>query len=461
MAAPDTGALILALVALVSGCGAAGEDAGGADDSLPLSDAERSALETLRYDDGSPPPDPSNRVADDPLARRFGQRLFFDPAFSGPLLEGDNDGSSATLGERGDSGKVSCAGCHVPETAFVDTRSPHRQVSLAAQWTLRKTPTLLEVAFAPLYNWDGRRDSLWNQALGVMESNREFNSGRLFVAQQLFRKHRAEYESVFGDMPAFDDETRFPELTGDTTGCIEVTTLEGVVFQCRGMPGDAADYDSMSAEDQELVTIASVNAAKAMAAYLRLLRCGPSRFDAWLDGDTTALSPSELRGAQVFVGRGQCIDCHSGPRLTDDRFHNVGLSPAEVAVAILDSDDRGAAEGIRAALEDPLSTAGDFSDGDRDVLPAEVGSELEGAFRTPTLRCASQHPSFMHTGQLTSLSQVVDFFDRGGHPHGSYPGNNELAPLALSDDEKTDLVAFIEALDGAGPSAELRGPPAD
>jgi cytochrome c peroxidase len=65
----------------------------------------------------------------------------------------------------------------------------------------------------------------------------------------------------------------------------------------------------------------------------------------------------------------------------------------------------------------------------------------------------------MHTGQLTSLSQVVDFFDRGGHPHGSYPGNNELTPLGLSDDEKADLVAFIQALDGAGPSAELRGPP--
>jgi len=462
MVAPEHKALAVTFAVLLSGCGAGGDGANGTGDSEALvSDEERALLESLHYDAGPPPEDPSNRVADDSAARAFGQRLFFDPAFSGALLEGDNDGSNATLGQRGDFGKVSCAGCHVPQNAFVDTRSPHRQVSLAAQWTLRKTPTLLEVAFVSLYNWDGRRDSLWNQALGVMESNREFNSGRLFVAEQLHRLHREEYEDVFGEMPPLDDETRFPPLTGDTTGCVEVTTLQGATFRCRGLPGDEADYDGMAAEDQELVTIASVNATKAIAAYLRELRCGPSRFDAWLDGDEDALDARELSGAKLFVGQGRCIECHSGPRLTDDRFHNVGLSPAEVAVAILDSDDHGAAEGIAAALEDPLSTAGDYSDGDRRVLPDTVGAEHEGAFRTPTLRCAAQHPSFMHTGQFTSLSQVVDFFDRGGDPHGSYPGMNTLTPLDLSEDEQADLVAFLNALDGAGPSSDLLTPPSE
>jgi len=453
MAAAERAALGFALV--LASCG------GGGESTSTESEGERAALLSLRYDDGPPPEDPSNRVADDPAARAFGRRLFFDPSFSGTLLEGDNDGTSPTLGQRGEFGKVSCAGCHVPETAFVDTRSPHRQVSLAAQWTLRKTPTLLEVAFPPLYNWDGRRDSLWNQALGVVESNREFNSGRLFFAQQLYRLHRDEYEAVFGDMPAFDDEARFPPLTGETTGCVEVTTLQGVSFRCRGVPGDDADYDGMASEDQQLATIAAVNGSKAIAAYLRELRCGPSRFDAWLDGDDAALSASEIAGAKLFVGRAGCVECHSGPRLTDDRFHNVGLSPALVAVAIIDSDDRGAADGIAAALEDPLSTAGDFSDGDRGVLPEAVGAEHEGAFRTPTLRCAAQHPSFMHTGQFTSLSQVVEFFDRGGDPHGSYPGTNEISPLDLTDGEKADLVAFLKALDGPGPSAELLSPPGE
>ncbi|HTQ02458.1 MAG TPA: cytochrome c peroxidase [Polyangiaceae bacterium] len=460
MAAPERALVLFA--ALAGACGGSGVGSPAAGDGRPvLSDDERAALASLHYDAGPPPADPSDRVADDDGARAFGQVLFFEPALSGQLLEGDNDGTTGTLGEKGDAGRVSCSGCHLPAAGFVDARSPHHQVSLAAQWTLRKTPTLLEVGFAPLYNWDGRRDAIWNQALGVMESNREFNSGRLFVAEQLFRLHQAEYESVFGLMPPFDDATRFPQLSGDTAGCVEVNTLQGSMFRCRGVPGDGADYDGMAPEDQELVTVTAVNATKSLEAYVRSLRCGPSRFDDWLDGDDTALDASELRGAALFVGRGQCVTCHSGPLLTDDAFHDVGLSPAVVAVAIQDLDDQGAATGIAAALTDPMSTAGAYSDGDRHALPATPGPELEGAFRTPTLRCAASHPSFMHTGQLTSLAQVLAFFDRGGDPPGNYPGTNELTPLGLSDGDEADLVAFLQTLTGPGPSADLLSPPSE
>jgi len=455
----------LALAALtgVAACGGGGSPAGGGGGDLDpdpvITDEARAALAALRYDDGPPPADASNRVADDPAARAFGQRLFFDKSFSGRLLEGDNDGSAATLGMRGDAGKISCAGCHVPETGFVDTRSPHTQVSLAAQWTLRRTPTLLEIGFAPLYNWDGRRDALWNQALGVMESNREFNSGRLFVAEQIFRQHRAEYEAIFGALPPLDDGARFPALAPETTGCVEVSTLMGSKFTCRGVPGDGADYDGMKPDDQTLVTTVAVNATKAIAAYLRQLRCGPGRFDRWLDGDATALARAEQRGAALFVGRGRCLSCHSGPLLTDGQFHNVGLSPAVVAVAIHDVDDHGAAAGVAAALTDPLSTAGPFSDGDRRALPAAVGPALDGAFRTPTLRCTSQQPSFMHTAQMTGLDQVVAFFDRGGDRVGGYPGTSEIAALGLTELERADLVAFMAALVGPGPAAALRAEP--
>lgn len=438
----------------ISGCGNDAKHASG----VVLSDAELTALRALRYDERGPPTDASNRVADDPAARRFGQRLFFEPGFSGRLLEGDNDGTSATLGNRGEAGRVSCAGCHLPGSGFIDTRSPHQQVSLAAQWTLRKTPQLLDVAFAPLYNWDGRRDALWNQALGVVESNREFNSGRLLLAEQVFRRYRDEYTEIFGEMPDFGDAERFPQLTPETAGCVEVTTPQGAMFKCRGLPGDGADYDGMTTEAQEQVSVAAVNATKAIAAYVRQLRCGPSRFDAWLDGDAAALSDSERRGAALFVGKAGCTPCHGGPRLTDDAFHNVGVSPAIVAVAIQDKDDRGAATGIAAALEDPTSSAGEWSDGDRQVLPSKVDAHLEGAFRTPSLRCAGSHPSYLHTGQLGTLEQVVAFFDRGGDRSG-YPGQSELSALGLSDAEKADLVAFLGSLDGPGPDAELLAVP--
>jgi cytochrome c peroxidase len=447
----------------VGGGGTGGGGTGGAaqaDDPDPMfTAAARAALMTLRYDDGAPPADPSNHVADDPAARVLGRHLFFDASLSGRLLEGDNDGTIATLGTKGEAGRVSCSGCHLPGSGFVDTRSPHRQVSLAAQWTLRRTPTLLEVAFAPLYNWDGRRDSIWNQALGVMESNREFNSSRLFVAERIFTQYKTDYEAIFGALPPLDDTTRFPALAPETTGCAEVATPTGSTFECRGVPGDRSDYDGMQPGDQALASQVAANAAKAIAAYVRQLRCGPGRFDQWLDGDATALSRAEQRGAALFVGRGACVSCHSGPRLTDGAFHNVGLSPAIVAVAIEDDNDRGAATGVAAALADPTSTAGALSDGDRHALPAAVTPQMEGAFRTPTLRCAADHPSFMHTGQLTALDQVMAFFDRGGDRPGAYPGTNEIAPLGLSDRERADLVAFMDALAGPGPAAELRTPP--
>ena len=450
MAAPRAwlGALLLL------GCSSAGDPK---EPAWALSAEERTALQALRYDEAAPPVDPSNRVVGDAAAQRFGQKLFFEPAFSGRLLEGDNDGTSATLGMQGEAGRVSCASCHLPGSGFVDSRSPHQQVSLGAQWTLRKSPQLLDVAFAPLYNWDGRRDALWNQALGVIESNREFNSGRLFVAQQLFRQHRDEYEAIFGEMPAFDDTQRFPPLEPETTGCVEVNTSKGSMFRCRGLPGDGADYDGMTPEDQTLVSVAVINASKAIAAYLTQLRCGPSRFDQWLDGDEAALTTSEQRGAALFVGRAGCTPCHGGPRLTDDAFHNVGLSPAIVAVAIQDKDDRGAATGLAEALADPTSSHGEFSDGDRHVLPEQLGPELEGAFRTPTLRCAANHPSFMHTGQFRSLEQVVGFFDRGGDRSG-YPGKSELTALDLGDAERADLIAFLGTLNGSGPEPALLAP---
>ncbi|HET7543374.1 MAG TPA: cytochrome c peroxidase [Polyangiaceae bacterium] len=443
-----------------SGGSSAGAAAGGAsaasDDPDPvLTDSVMTALRALRYDNAAVPPDPSNKYGDLPAARTFGQRLFFDRRLSGRLLEGDNDGSPSTLGVKGENEKVSCAGCHVPQTNFVDTRSPHQQISLAAQWTRRRTPTLLEVGFASLYNWDGRRDSIWAQAIGVFESVNEYNSSRLFIAQQTYALHRAEYESIFGEMPKLDDAQQFPPLSGAETGCDEGPVETAA---CRGKPGDKADYDGMTPEAQKAVTTVTVNVAKALDAYVRQLRCGSGRFDAWLDGDDSALSRSEQRGAALFVGSAKCVSCHSGPNLTDSKFHNVGLRPATVAVAFTDTDDRGAGEAIPLTIADPLNSKGSFSDGDRGKLPSKVDSALEGAFRTPTLRCAANHPSFMHTGQHTSLAMLMRFFNRGGDPAG-FPGTNELEALNLTDREQADLIAFMQTLQGPGPNASLLAPP--
>lgn len=418
-------------------------------------DAEWERLRSLRWSD-EVPPDVTNAFADDPAVARFGQQLFFYPGFSGPLLESDNDGGPESLGVRGETGRVSCAGCHLPLDGFVDTRSRGKQLSLASRWTERRTPSLLGVGHRKLLTWIGKSDTLFGQVFTVLENEREMNTSRLFVAQEVFRTFRTEYEALFGPLPPLDDTERFPELTPELAGCDPHAPREPAV--CRGRPGDGGVYDGMSAEDQDAVTRVVVNVGKALGAYQRLLDCGAGRFDAWLDGDEKALSASEQRGALLFVGKAQCVDCHGGPQLSDFGFHNVGLEPGVVAVAFRERDAPGAYAGLAEALESPLNSRGPYSDGDDDRLPEEIPEDLLGAHATPSLRCVSLRPTFMHTGQISSLEGVVDFFDRGGN-HMGYLGRKEIEPLGLTERERADLVAFLRALDGPGPSSELLHPP--
>jgi cytochrome c peroxidase len=431
--------------------------AGASDEAPTLTSAELAALAELSPKAlPSPLPDMSNRFADDAQAAALGQKLFFETRFSGKLLDGDDDGSANALGKQGETGKVACAGCHIAKDGFLDDRTLGKQVSLAAGWGRRRAPSLLDVGQAKLLMWDGRHDTLYNQPFGPIESPVEMNSSRLFVAEQIFALYRPEYEAVFGPLPAFDDVLRFPPLAAELTGCQPSTADPQPACNGteHGLPGDSAEFDALAKEDQDAVTEVVVNLGKALGAYERLLDCGASRFDAWVGGKSDALTASEQRGAQLFVGRGQCVSCHSGPFLSDQKFHNVGLQPTTVAVVFIDQDDHGALTGLAAANADPLNSRGKFSDGDDGRLPKSVAASMEGAFRTPILRCAARRPSFMHTGQLMSLSDVVAFFAKGGDSFG-FLGTSELTALDLSARDEQDLVAFLGALEGPGPSADL------
>jgi cytochrome c peroxidase len=144
--------------------------------------------------------------------------------------------------------------------------------------------------------------------------------------------------------------------------------------------------------------------------------------------------------------------------MSDQAFHNVGLAPEVVQQAFLDADDQGAATGIAYAIENPINSHSTFSDGDDGRLPKAVTPRMEGAFRTPTMRCVNLRPTFMHTGQFRTLAQVVAFFNAGGG-HTAYPGESELVPLGLTAREESDLVAFLGALTGPGPASALRQAP--
>jgi cytochrome c peroxidase len=442
------------------GAGDAGNPGQVDDDPDPqLSAADLERLGELSPSELPPPPaDPTNRWADDPAAALFGQTLFFDPRFSGALLDGDNDGTPFALGKKGETGKVACSGCHLPDGGFSDTRTLHRQISLGAGWGLRRAPSLLDVAHSKLLMWDGRRDALFNQPFGALESPVEMNSSRLYAARQMFENHKAGYEAIFGPLPPLDDEARFPRLLAEQSGCPRLDKDNKCVGVQRGAPGDQAEFDALAPADQDAVTRVWVNAGKAMAAYQRLLSCGPTPFDAWVHGDETAIGRAEQRGAALFVGKAGCVTCHSGAYLSDERFHNVGLRPGVVATVFIDFNDPGASVGLVEAKADPLNSLGAFSDGSDDRLPELIGPEYTGAFRTPRLRCVALRPSFMHTGHVDDLEDVLAFFNRGGE-QGGFPGHNELTPLKLSARELADLLAFLNSLTGPGPAPALLAPP--
>lgn len=451
----------VAVLALAVAChGGAAAPPVDADPAPVLTAADKAALAALSPASlPAPMADVTNRFADNPAAAALGKKLFMDAAFSGKLLDSDNDGTGDTLGKQGETGKVSCASCHNPLKSFADFRvvSNQRSISLASDWNVRHTPSLLDVGQARLLMWDGRRDALFNQPFGPIENPTEMNSSRLFLAEQIAARYANDYAEVFGALP---DLSGLPQIAAADTGCTKPAQGTPV---CHGKPGDGAEYDSLSTAQQDAVTRIAANFGKALGAYERLLTCGQSAFDSWVAAgavDTSGsdagngLSHSAQRGAQLFVGKAGCTACHAGPYMTDQQFHNVGLRPAKVAVAFIDLDDHGAYPGLTAALADPLNSKGVYSDGDDGRLTAPDQGKTDGAFRTPGLRCVSGRPSWMHTGQFTQLVDVVAFFSTGGFT-GGFPGTNELAALNLTAQEQADLVAFLTSLQGPGPATGL------
>ncbi len=431
-----------------AGCGEAERSAG-----VCLTARDREVLATLSP---LPPPprDPTNAYEERDDAALLGQRLFFDARLSGPLVAPEN----AALGDGGNgpvgvSGRVSCARCHTPEHGFSDARTFPPQTSLGAGFTPRHSPSLLNVAHQRWFFWDGRKDALWSQVLGPLESPLEHNFSRVAVVRVLARHHRAEYEAIFGPLPDLSDPARFPDTDRDPT---------------TGRPGeahpDALDYDEMSPADQALVDRAFVDAGKALAAYLRRLESRDSRFDRFVAGEASALDSQERHGLALFLGRAGCIRCHEGPALSDRAFHNDGVAQDGLHVA---RTDVGRAGGIPAVLADPLGAAGVYSDdpaaGRVRLAGLAVQARDLGAFKTPGLRGVAASPPYFHTGYAPTLEDVVRAYDKGGGDPSvvSFAGDKDerLAPLHLTEAEISALAAFLRTLEGAPLDPRLLGAP--
>jgi cytochrome c peroxidase len=371
-------------------------------------------------------PDPSNRVADDPRAVAMGQRLFFDTRLSS-------------------NGKVACASCHLPDQGFQDGKPLGQGVGTTA----RRTMPLAGAAYSPWLFWDGRKDSLWAQALGPLESAVEHGGSRAQYARVIAEHYRGEYQALFGPLPDMSDTARFPASAGPVAD-----------------PAARAAWERMAPEDRERISRIYANLGKAIAAYERKLVPGPSRFDQYVDallrGDTTtmraALTPDEAAGLHLFVGKAQCINCHNGPLFTNNDFHNTGV-PAAAGLP----KDTGRAQGLRQVLADEFNCLGAYSD----AAPEDCGElrfaktddhALERQFKPPSLRNVAERAPYMHAGQFATLREVLEHYTRA--PAGP-AGHSELKPLNLSEQELAQLEAFLRSLSGPlNTPPDLLTPPA-
>jgi cytochrome c peroxidase len=309
---------------------------------------------------GAQPPDPLAA-----LKAKFSRRQFVpSPAGNPPSPE------KIALGRRlfedkalSSTGTVACASCHDARLSFADGEVTGKGVT--GKRLARHTPSLWNVAFSPLLFWDGRASSLEDQVHGPVENPDEMGSTLDAAAQRLARDdgYRRAFAAAF---------PQSPELS----------------------PG---------------------NIASALAAYERTLVSPPTRFDAWVAGKADALTESEVRGFQLFAGRGRCISCHVGFDFTDHNFYDIGLP----------DEDKGRGKEMKLAAADH-------------------------AFKTPSLRELAWTAPYMHDGSLATLEDVVRHYEGGGVPRPTR-SKDMPAGLALADEERADLVAFLESLSSETP----------
>jgi cytochrome c peroxidase len=186
------------------------------------------------------------------LRAQLGHRLFFDP-----LLSSDRT--------------VSCASCHKPEHAFADDR----QLSLGVGGKLgtRNTPSVMNASGRTTLFWDGRAETLEDQAIFPIENPIEM---ALPIAEALAR------------------------INADPVYAKQFELAYGGPATARSL-------------------------GRALAAFQKTLDTVDSPYDRYSHGEEGAISESARRGRLLFIGRGKCADCHSGEDFTSDRFRNIGL----------------------------------------------------------------------------------------------------------------------------------------
>ena len=359
--------------------------AGQAADKVVFTDAEIKLILSHGPWPMRVPKDPTNRVSGKYEAAELGKNLFFDQRLSG-------------------SGTLSCGSCHVPDRNWTDNL--RRGVGMVE--VERNTPSLMNIASQNWYGWGGASDSLWAQNLRPIVDRRELASSPRQVAQLIRTDEQlsCRYRKTFGAAPSADDEAVF------------------------------------------------VDVGKALAAFVETLVSGHTPFDKFRDalarGETlpeALFSEPAKRGLKIFLGRGGCENCHSGPNFTNGEFFKTGLSK----FAPLGKPDPGRDAGIRQVMEYRYNLTSRYNDdatGASDARTRKLVLETGrfGEFKVPSLRNLVLTEPYGRDGEVDTLAQVVKHYSGVDpvrlHARDGKPGK----PLNLTQAEQTDLVVFLESL---------------
>jgi cytochrome c peroxidase len=259
---------------------------------------------------------------------------------------------------------VSCATCHSPKFAYTDGLPV--SAGIKGQKGGRSAPTVINRAYSLAQFWDGRAATLEEQAKGPIQNPIEMGESHESVIAKL--RGIAGYRKLFKDVFGTEDFT--------------------------------IDHVAM-----------------AIATFERTVLSGNSPYDRYQAGNKTAMTPSQIRGLNVFLNKAKCDQCHEGINFTSNAYHNLGVG-----------------------MDKPSPDEGRFG--------VTKNAADWGAFKTPTLRDIARTAPYMHDGSLKTLEEVVDFYDKGGTPNHNL--DEKIKPLKLSDQDKKDLVAFMHALNGEG-----------
>jgi cytochrome c peroxidase len=280
------------------------------------------------------------------------------------------------------SGKIACVSCHEPTLGWADGRAVSQPHVVAPA---RNTPSIRNAVFQSALFWDGRAASLEQQVEEALTNPTEMAASREQVVGMLERS--SGYRKLFGE----------------------------------AFPGRPVSFAA---------------AVEAVACFERTVVGGRSRFDAFLRGDTAALSDGELLGLDLFRREARCLNCHHGPVFSDGKFHDLGLSFYGRSNEDL---------GRHAVTNSPSDT---------------------GRFRTPSLRDVTRTTPLMHTGMF-ELTGVLKMYNAGmvtlkrqGFQKNDplFPVKSpHLKPLGLNRQDLADLAAFLGTLEE--PKHRERPPP--